>query len=469
MSNTNGQEDHPHVSSFDPAFLSSPARRRYRPASPFQEEEGLSPQRFSFQSTQVPSLLDIDVRNGVRSYPIVSAAASAAAAATAAVSMSTDEQLARMMELQANQQKQMEAANEFATRQANQLLESQRQLQQAQDHISRLTEAFESLSTSQREQQQHQQQQPRPLTLTTAPKKKPELPPFDSKNILIWIRRVEAAYHRVGVVEAKDKFAWLESMFQVKLNPTIDKFLYNTTNTDDDWTNFLQYLREEYGPTTKQKALKLMGEIQRHDLKPSQFLLQLEEDTKDVKVDDIRKEHLLRTIPPRIREIMGKEVEKMEAKEVAKMADDFFDRQGKPIEKTANPVNSISNSSSASSNPSTAAANASSSTTPSYTAAFSDDDEAEVNFIRRNGGRGRQQQRSRSRNPRSNSRPNFNRNSSNSSSTGQQQQSQSSHPPGTCRFHRRFGDHSNKCVTDCPRYKSFLASQSGNAKGGRRQ
>ena len=466
MSNTNGQEDHPHVSSFDPTFLSTPARRRYRPASPLAEEEGLP--RFSFQSTQVPSLLDIDVRNGVRVYPTLPTATSAAtapttaptaAAPTATAIMSAEEQMQQMIQLQANQQKQMEAANEFASRQAEQLLESQRQLQQAHEHLSRLTEAFESLSTQQREQQQ----QPRPLTLTTAPKKKPELPPFDSKNILVWIRRIEAAYLRVGVVEAKDKFAWLESMFQVKLNPTIDAFLYGT-NTNDDWTNFLQYLKDEYGPTTKQKALKLMGETQRHDLKPSQFLQQLEEDTKDVKVDDIRKEHLLKTIPPRIREIMGKEVEKMSAKEVAKMADDFFDRQGKPLEKAVNPINQVSNTSSSHASPS-ANASSSSSSSSAFTSAFSDEEETDINFVKRNGGRGGFQQRGRSR-----SRPGFNRNPSNSSSSRQQQHNGStpSHPEGTCRFHRRFGDKSRKCVTDCPQYKSFLAKQ-GNGQGGRRQ
>ena len=454
--------DHLHV----PSGSFSPSHRpRFRANSPLAEEEGLGP-RFSFDSTQVPSLLDIDIRNGIRSHTTNPSAASAATAATAAVRMSAEEQLAKMAELNAAQQKQMDAANAFANRQAEQLMESQRQLNLAQQHIQKLSDAFESLSTQ-------QQQQPPPLTLTTAPKRKPELPPFDSKNILIWIRRIEAAYQRVGVIEAKDKFAWLESMFQVKLNPTIDAFLYGT-NTENDWSSFIQYLKDEYGPTTKQKALKLMGETQRHDIKPSQFLKQLEEDTKDVKVDDIRKEHLLRTIPPRIREIMGKEVEKMSAAEVAKMADDFFDRQGKPIEKASNFINSISNSSSASSNASSASHNSSSITLPSsssFTAAYSDDDDTDVNFVRRNGGRGNQQQRSRSRNPRGNSRSNFNRNSSNASSTGQQQQQQSqhSHPPGTCRFHRRFGDKSNKCVTDCPRYKSFLASQSGNGKGGRRQ
>ena len=457
MSNLNGQEDHPHVPAIDPAFLSSPARRRYRPASPLAEEEGLSPQ-FTFQSNQVPSLLDIDVRNGVRSYPTASVAPPAATAATTAANMSAEEQMRTMAELNAAQQKQMDAANAFANRQAEQLMDSQRQLQQAQEQIKKLTDAFESLSTQ-------QQQQPRPLTLTTAPKKKPELPPFDRKNILIWIRRIEAAYQRVGVTEAKDKFAWLESMFQVGLNPTIDAFLYGT-NTDQDWLNFIQYLKDEYGPTKRQKAQKLMTEVQRHDMKPSQYLQQLVEDTKDVEVDDIRKEHLLRSIPPRIREIMGKEVEQMSAKEVATMADSFFDRQGKPLEKTSHPINQVSNTSSTPSNSSSTSTSSSS----SFTAAYSDEEETDINFVRGNGGSNRQQQRGRSRNPRSSSRPNFNRNASNASSSRNHQQSSSnsSHPPGTCRFHRRFGDKSLKCVTDCPQYKSFLAKQ-GNGQGGRRQ
>ena len=60
MSNSNGQEDHPHVPSFDPTFLSTPARRRYRPASPaVAEEEGLDP-IFNFTPSRPLTLLDID-------------------------------------------------------------------------------------------------------------------------------------------------------------------------------------------------------------------------------------------------------------------------------------------------------------------------------------------------------------------------------------------------------------------------
>ena len=464
MSNS---DDHPHVTQ-DLHFLSTPFRRRYRPSSPFAEEEGLEPPQFDFPATRPLTLLDIDVRNGVREYPQPimfqgsDAAAAAAAPTLPLAEMTLEQRLLHLTQLAETQQKQMQAANEFANRQAEQLRASHDQLQQqaqqlrdSQATVDRLSNAFQSLSTQPRQ--------------NSAPKKKPELPPFDSKNILIWIRRIEAAYTRVGVVEASDKFAWLESMFQVGLNPKIDTFLYGA-NTTDEWNEFIQYLKDEYGPTTRQKAQKLMTETSRHDMKPSQFLAQLVEDTKDVKVDDIRKEHLLKTIPPRIREIMGKDVESKTAKEVAELADEYFDRQGRPLEKTSNPINSIA---SKATTPSTAAPSTSSSTT--FTAAFSDD-ETDVNFVRRGGFRGNDRGRSRSRNPRSNSRPPFSRppnasSAASHSSAPASQQQQQQLPPGTCRFHRRFGEKANKCVSDCPRFKSFMSQQQkqqGNGSGGRR-
>ena len=264
--------------------------------------------------------------------------------------MTLEEKLVHLTKLAEVQQKQMEEANAFASRQAEQLQASQQQLLESQQTVQRLSNAFESLSTQPRP---HPQQ-------SSAPKKKPELPPFDAKNVLIWIRRIEAAYARVGVIEAKDKFAWLESLFQVKLNPRIDAFLYGT-NTEDDWTEFIQYLKDEYGPTKRQRAQKLLAENPRHDMKPSQFLTQLEEDTKDVEIDDVRKEHLLKTLPPRIREFMGKEVEKKSSKEIAAWADQFFDRQGRPLEKTSTSVNSVSSSSSTSTEATAAASSSPSS------------------------------------------------------------------------------------------------------------
>ena len=347
----------------------------------------------------------------------------------------------------------MDAANDYANLQTQQLQESRRQLDAAQQSVSELTSAFRELSS-----------QPRPLTVSTAPKKKPDLPQFDAKNILVWIRRVEAAYARVGIVEPKDKFSWLESVFPVKLDPQIDAYMYGT-NTVQEWIDFIEYLKFRYGPTVRQRAQKLMTEVPRHDMTPSQYLLQLTEDSKDVTVDQIRREHLLKTIPPRIREIMGKKVETMTATEVAKMADTFFDRQGRPLEKTATPVNQVAAA------PQAASSTSSSTSSSSFTSAFSDDDEANVNFVKNGANsRGFNRNRSRGRNGRSNSRPPPNGFFKSSSTNQSQGQRQSDVPKGTCQWHRRFGDKSLKCTTDCPRYKSFVASQSqGNGQGGRRQ
>ena len=46
-------------------------------------------------------------------------------------------------------------------------------------------------------------------------RKRPELPTLDAKNIDIWIRRVEVAYCRAAVTTPTDKFAFLESQFEV--------------------------------------------------------------------------------------------------------------------------------------------------------------------------------------------------------------------------------------------------------------
>ena len=383
----------------------------------------------------------------------------------------SEERFLALQALAEKQAKQIEEGNAFANKAAAQLQESQRQLEVSQQNLTDLTNAFNSLTS-----------QSRPLTVSSAPKKKPELPPFDSKHVLIWIRRVEAAYSRAGVVQPKDKFAWMESIFQVKLDPQIDAYLYGN-NTEQDWENFIAYLKLQYGPTTRQKAQKLMVEVPRHDLRPSQYLIQLVEDTKDVKVDDIRKEHLLNTIPPRIREIMGKEVEQMTAAEVAQMADSFFDRKGRPIEKAAMTVNHIAAKPTTSTTlpPSTSAYSATSTTSstlpPStsssfaFTHAYSDED-ANVNHIRKNGkinDSSSSSSRSRSGSQRSRSRFNFSK-TPNSSSTGTRQgDADSTKQAGLCRWHRRFGDKSYKCSTDCSLHKSFISSQKpGNGKGGRR-
>ena len=453
--------DSHHLHVTDDPFFQSPVRRRVRPASPYDVDDGLE-SLFSFPPpTKKPTLRDIDIRNGTLRSP---SPPRDAFISTPSSNMDFEARIQALTELaekqqeQMNrQQEQMNKATEFANSTAAQLQESQRQLQESQQTVNRLSDAFQALST--------RPQQAAASAPSAPPKKKPELPPFDSKNVLVWIRRIESAYIRVGCVEPRDKFAWMESIFQVKLDPQIDAYLYGG-NTAQDWDDFISYLKLRFGPTVRQKAQKMMSEVPRHDLTPSQFLLQLEEDTKDVTADQIRREHLLKTIPSRIREIMGKQVETMTAKEVATLADTFFDRQGRPLEKTAAPVNQVA---AASQLPSTTSSTPPTSST-TFTAAYSDEEDTDINFVRGRNNGGQNRGRSRGRFGRSNSRPPFN-SFSNSSSTGSSQnQSSSSHSKGTCRWHRQFGEKSLKCVTDCPKYKSFVASQKqGNGQGGRRQ
>ena len=416
----------------DPAF-NSPRPSRYRPPSPFDTDDGLV-NHFLF-----PSLPPAARQQATMDF--------------------TQENFLALQALAQKQSKQIEEGNAFANDMATQLQESKRQQEASQRSIADLTTAFNSLNSN-------ISSQPRPLTLSSPPKKKPELPPFDSKNVLIWIRRVEAAYARVGVIEPKDRFAWMESVFQVGLDPQIDSYLYGT-NTLQDWEDFIEYLKMQYGPTLRQKAQKLMSDIPRHDLKPSQFLLRLKDDVKDVEIDHILKEHVLKSIPPRIREIMGKEVEGLTAEQVAKQADDFFDRQGRPTEKLSNPINHIASSSTISSTniPSTAAA------ASSFTPAFGDDDDADINFVKRGGQRNNDRGQSFNRGQRSRSRPSFNRqpNASSTSNPSSNPSASASFASGTCRWHRRFGEKSLKCCTDCPLFKSFNANQKpGNGQGSRR-
>ena len=449
-----GQDHHPHI--LHVSFSHPTAQQR----SVIQPND-IGPIPIDLDDDQEPqpvSLLSLDQARGLR-LPTMFTDDPLQPGAAAAAALSPAEQIARLQEIASAQQKQLQAANEYAnrqqdflTQQAEQLQESRRQLQASQQSVNELTEAFNNMSTT-----MGQQQQQRP---GFTPKKKPDLPPFDKNNIIIWLKRLNAAYDRVGVIEPKDKFAWLESIFQVGIDPKIDQYLYGT-NTLQDWEDFQDYLLVTYGPTRRQKTIKLMGDIPRQDLKPTQYLAKMKEDTKDVTIDDIHREHLLRTIPPRIREIMGKAVESMTAEEVAVAADDYFDRQGRPLEKNVAPINNIDSSSSSSSN---------------YTQAFSDD-ETDVNYVnkRQQGSnscfrsksrpRGRSQFRDNSRNSSTNG------NNSNSSSANNNNNNNNAsakqHPEGTCYFHRKFGDKSTRCVPSCPRYSAFKKQQ-GNGQGGRR-
>ena len=419
----NGQNDHPHIT--------------FIPFTPLQQQTATA----ANQSSPIPFDVD-DSQTTTATMPTLEEMQNLAAAQA--------EQLQRANDMLMQQQQQMADAQATFDAQAQQLRDSAEQLRQQQNTINQLSNAFSTLTTA--------------TAPATAPRKKPEMPPFDQQNVLIWLKRLTAAYDRAGVTRAKDKFSYLESVFDISFNPVINNFLFESNNSDEDWTNFITYMKTEYGPTTRQKARKLIGELPRNNMKPSQYMAQLEDETRDVTLDDIKKEHLLKTIPPRIREILGKQVEKKTAAEVAKLADEYFDSQGRPLEKSATSINNVLDSHS----------NTPARQQSHFTTAFEDDD-AEVNFVKKNNNKfTRQRSRSRPRfgNNNNNSSASSSSSSSSSASAPAARQQQQSNSNNLCRFHRMFGDNATRCISNCSQHGAFMKKhpqQSGNDKGGRRQ
>ena len=440
----NGQEDHPHIPQ--------------NPFTPFQPQQQ-SALTSRDDSGPIPIVVDDDTVTTAAITSIPSSATTAVIMPTfdelQGLAAAQAEQLKQASDMINQQQQQMVDAQAAFDAQQQQLRESADRMRQQQQTIDQLSSAFTTLTTA-------------ALSSTgSSHRRKPDMPPFDQQNIITWIKRLTAAYDRAGVVLPKDKFAFLESTFDITFNPVINNFLFNSNNTAEDWDNFIQYMRTEYGPTIRQKARKLIGDLPRNGMKPSQYLAQLEEEVRDVKLDDIKKEHLLKTIPPRIREILGKQVETKTTKEVDALADDYFDSQGRPLEKSATSINNV--------------ANQQSTATPApqqfFTAAFSDD-ETEINQVKKGNFKNFRQ--------RSHSRPRFGSNNrSNNSftpssslfattapSSSSRQQHSNNNSSGLCKFHRLFGDNATKCMSDCSRHSSFMSSQKkqqGNGQGGRRQ
>ena len=288
--------------------------------------------------------------------------------------------------------------------------------------------------------------------------KKPELPDFDAQNIEIWIRRVESAFTRAGIRLTKDKFAFLEAKLDVKLHPRINEFLFEDFD-DDPWADFLSFLREEYGRTLQQRTATLIDGVRRDGRRPSQLAAILSDKTRNVTVDDIRREHLLRELPNEVRRAIAKESVGLSLKETAALADHYFDRDGRVLYATpSSSINAVK--------PSTrvASTDSQSSATVSFTGPFEDTDDGDINAVHQPRPRPNQpsgtaprprKARSASRPPRASNAPSAQR-SEDRSTRAQIDEN------GNCFYHSRFGNKANKCEAGCRH------PQAGNAQAGRR-
>ena len=184
------------------------------------------------------------------------------------------------------------------------------------------------------------------LNARTAPpaastkRKRPELPAFDKSNIHIWIQRVESAYAREEVTEPKQKFAFLESIIGVNLGPTINNYMFGEA-TAQSWKSFLDHLKETYGPTKETRCSTYLDGLKRNGLRPSDHLALIRDRAKDVTLDDLQKQLILRELPTDIRKLLQDKVEKLDAKATAALADAHFAKDGQPLN-AGTSINNIS-------------------------------------------------------------------------------------------------------------------------------
>ena len=182
-------------------------------------------------------------------------------------------------------------------------------------------------------------------SIPDAIRRKPEIPPFDKSHVEIWIKRTENAFIRANITSVNEKFAFLETKFPVGADPQIDEYLYGDA-TPAAWASFIAYLKKEFGPTTQQRAAIFLDGFKREGRKPSQYAAALIDKTKGVEIDDIMKEMLLREMPTDVRRMLQERIETTSFKDAAKIADSYFDSEGRPrhTQSSSGSVNEVSES-----------------------------------------------------------------------------------------------------------------------------
>ena len=277
-------------------------------------------------------------------------------------------------------------------------------------------------------------------------KRKPEIPPFDKKNIDHWIRRTENAFIRALCNTPREKFAFLETKFPVDLNPRINEYLWGDA-TEAKWNEFIAYLRSEYGTTKQQRAAVILDGFKRDSRRPSQYVALLDEKTKDIDLEDVKKEMLIRELPVDVQRMLQERIDSLSLKDAAKFADAYFDQDGKPRQANRPPVNSVQKP------------------IDEVTPPFSDDGD-DINAVNR-----------RFPNPRNSGYNNFqrNRNRTPKSQTSAppskptpapQPKPNPNNDPSLCFYHNEYGYKAKKCEVGCSRFdeKRFA----GNAKAGQK-
>lgn len=313
--------------------------------------------------------------------------------------------------------------------------------------------------------------------------RKPTLPPFDTKNIESWLRRIDAAFDRLNITDPKLKFANLDEKILSDQDPVIDDFMAGPPTTAN-WDNFVAYLRKKHGRTTKQKAASIIEGVERDGRCPSQLWSVMVKQAGDVTLDDVMKEQLIRRLPQDVRRHLRDRMDGKTGKEVSKMADEYYGKDGKLLDnKDASTINavcpsSLRNNDHSEQHPSTYRQAPRQPESAGFTPTFSDEDEGDINAVRfKQGHKQRFSINNRSGQSASrgcssysnNSSSNYNQNSSSRYNNNNENRKNSNSTGGNkdsnlCFYHNKYGDKAEKCAEGCTLYSKH---QSGNARASR--
>ena len=337
---------------------------------------------------------------------------------------------------------------------------------------------------------------PPPPTIADKDKRKPTIPPFEPNDIETWVRRVKAAFARLSISDPKVKFACLDEKIPIGQDPILNDFMYNESPDEDSWKAFLAYLTDKHGRTKQQRAMSIIEGTDREGRTPSQLWSVMADKAGEITLDDVMKEQLMRRLPADVRQhLIDKGLDELTGKEVAKLADDYFTKDGKPKNKqNATDINAVGQTARQKPSsmkppnrpptqpPSRSASPASECS--GFTSVFGDEEQTDVNAVRFKQGRrqkidvnNRSQSRGRAENSTSRYNNNYQQSSrgrsysshSNSNNRGRFNNPQSANnnndntdvKNNVCYYHNKFGDKARTCAEGCMLYSKF---ESGKAK-----
>ena len=186
-------------------------------------------------------------------------------------------------------------------------------------------------------------------------------------------------------------------------------------------------------------------------------------------IDDIVKEHVLNGLPVDVKRQLANRVDTMTAKEVADMADNYFDKDGRILHSSsATDVNHVHSAPTGSVHRVQASQETNCSaaaygdlrpppTQPSFTAPFSSQDDSDVNAVRfRQGQRQNVNVANRTAGSysrgRGQNRGNSTRGGNSNSRYATASSSSTSSTSKVCSYHVRFGEQAQKCEQGCMLY-----------------